>query len=251
MTPIANSRLLGWSVVFRDITAHKRHQRELQRQNGRLDEFASVVAHDLRNPLSVAQGRVTLARRESDSEHLESATRSLDRIETIVDDTLTLARQGKSVGQMDPVDLRAVVEGCWRTVSTDDARLDVAADATVRADPDRLRHIVENLVRNSVEHGGPDVAIGVGPIGDEGFYVEDNGPGIPEETRQTIFDPAYTTDRNGVGLGLTIVKRIAEAHGWTVTVTEGSMGGARFEFRGVEVVSEPASAPDSAGDEET
>jgi signal transduction histidine kinase len=250
VTPIVNSRLLGWSLIFRDITEHKRREQELQRQNERLDEFASVVAHDLRNPMNVAQGRVNLAREEVESEHLEIAAQSIARIGTIIDESLTLAREGKSVGALERVDLRTVVEQCWGTVSTADASLRLDADLSIRADPSRLQHVVENLLRNAVEHGGDDVVVRVGSLADGGFYVEDDGPGIPPEARETVFVPGYTRDRNGTGLGLTIVKRIAEAHGWGVTVTESSTGGARFEFSGVDVVSSPPETADSAADSE-
>jgi PAS domain S-box-containing protein len=246
VTPIVGSQMRGWSVIFRDVTERRARERELRRQNERLDEFASVVAHDLRNPMNVAQGRVALARDRSESEHLEIAAESLRRIETIIDDTLTLARQGKSVGDLESVDLRAVVEQCWGVVSTADAELTVEAAVTVRADPGRLRHIVENLLRNAVEHGGDDVTVRVGPLAD-GFYVEDDGSGVPSESREAIFEPGYSDGRGGIGLGLTIVKRIAEAHGWSVTLTEGREQGARFEFTGVDVVSSGSIESDGDG----
>ena len=69
---------------------------------------------------------------------------------------------------------------------------------------------------------------------EDGFYVEDDGPGIPEENRTDIFDSGYSTTGEGTGFGLSIVKRVAEAHGWDITVTESEVGGARFEITGVE-----------------
>ncbi|WP_318571050.1 histidine kinase N-terminal 7TM domain-containing protein [Salinigranum marinum] len=250
VTPIVGSRMRGWSVIFRDVTERRKRERELRRQNERLDEFASVVAHDLRNPMNVAQGRVALAREGSENEHLEIAAESLRRIETIIDDTLTLARQGKSVGELESVGLQPVVEQCWGIVSTADAELTVEGTLTVRADPGRLRHIVENLLRNAVEHGGDDVTVRVGPLAD-GFYVEDDGPGVPDEIRGAVFEPGYTDSRGGVGLGLTIVKRIAEAHGWSVTLTEGRKRGARFEFTGVDVASSGPREPAGDGGHES
>jgi PAS domain S-box-containing protein len=246
VTPIVGSRMRGWSVILRDVTERRERERQLRRQNERLDEFASVVAHDLRNPMNVAQGRVALAREGSESEHLAIAADSLQRIEAIIDDTLTLARQGKSVGDLESVDLQPVVEQCWGIVSTADAELTVEGALTVRADPDRLRHVVENLLRNAVEHGGDGVTVRVGPLAD-GFYVEDDGSGVPSEIRSAIFEPGYSEGQGGVGLGLTIVKRIAEAHGWSVALTEGREQGARFEFTDVEVVSSGLHEPAEGG----
>ena len=84
-----------------------------------------------------------------------------------------------------------------------------------------------------MEHGGEDVTVRIGEL-DGGFSVEDDGPGIPPEDREQIFDAGYSTTRDGTGFGLSIVQEIIEAHGWTVAVTEGADGGARFEITGVE-----------------
>ena len=92
--------------------------------------------------------------------------------------------------------------------------------------------MVENLVRNAVEHGGDTVTVTVGDL-PGGFYVEDDGPGIPEDERRDVFESGYTTSSGGTGFGLAIVSEIADAHGWSVRVTEGSEGGARVEFTGV------------------
>ncbi|KKF40057.1 histidine kinase [Halorubrum saccharovorum] len=238
---------------------HERSE-ELERQNDRLEEFASVVSHDLRNPLNVAQGRVRLARDECDSEHLDAAARAHERMDTLIADLLTLAREGGRVSETEPVRLSVVVESCWETVETADATLTVEEDLWLRADESRLRQLVENLVRNSVEHGGDDVAITVGALGgggedagddeagddgtggeasDEvGFFVEDDGPGIPEAERDQVFDAGYSTLQEGTGFGLRIVEQVATAHGWSVRVTEGREGGARFEVTGVEPAGE-------------
>jgi signal transduction histidine kinase len=94
---------------------------------------------------------------------------------------------------------------------------------------------LENLFRNSVDHGGVDVTITVGALdGGDGFYVADDGEGIPEAEREKVFDTGYTTTSDGTGFGLNIVAEIAEAHGWAVEAVEAADGGARFEFTGVE-----------------
>jgi len=77
------------------------------------------------------------------------------------------------------------------------------------------------------------VTVTVGSL-EDGFYVADDGPGIPEADREKVFESGYSTDGDGTGLGLAIVRRIAQAHGWDVTLTTSESGGARFEFHGVE-----------------
>jgi signal transduction histidine kinase len=223
------------TLVLSDVTGLRERTRELERQNERLDSFASIVSHDLRNPLNVAHGRVELAREESDSEHLALAQRAHDRIEVLIDDILTLAREGESVEQFDPVDLGDLSASAWDLVATDDAKLDVDTDLVVRADGSRLRQLLENLFRNAIDHNDGPVVVTVGRT-PSGFYVADDGTGIDESERDRVFDTGYTTDDNGTGLGLNIAREIAEAHGWTIGLDESDSGGARFEIDGVGTV---------------
>ena len=211
----------------------RERERELTRQNERLEEFAGVVSHDLRNPLNVAQGRVELAREETGNDHLEDAAQALDRSQALIDDLLTLAREGDAAGEREPVALPDLLEACWTTVETGEATLRVGTEGTVRADESRLRQLFENLIRNAVEHGGENVTVTVGDL-EDGFYVEDDGPGIPAAERDRVFDPGYSTSERGTGFGLAIVRETANSHGWTVRVTEGSQGGARFAVTGVD-----------------
>jgi len=226
--------------ITRNVTERVERERQLRTQKEQLDEFASVVSHDLRNPLNVASARAQMLAETCTDEagHLDVVIESLDRMEAIVSDTLTLAREGQVVGEMESIDLVNLVGACWRAVDTGEATIEFEDDVRIRGDPDRLSHVFENLFRNSVEHGGPDVTVRVGLLDEGGLYVEDTGPGIPADLRQSVFDPGETSASDGTGFGLTIVKRIAEAHGWQVAITSGDDGGARFEFTGVDIETE-------------
>jgi len=151
-------------------------------------------------------------------------------MEAIVEDTLTLARQGDTISETESVSLTNLIGKCWATVDTDDATIEIVDEMTFQGDPDRLQHVFENLFRNAVEHGGSDVTVRVGRLGEQGIYVEDDGPGIPADERGTVLEPGHSSAGGGTGFGLTIVKRIVEAHGWELSITEGTDGGARFEF---------------------
>jgi PAS domain S-box-containing protein len=210
-------------------------RQQLERRNERLDEFASVLSHDLRNPLNVAEGRLEMVRRRHDSDHLDAISRAHARIQTLTDDLLTLAREGEEVGAVEPVELAAFTERCWRNVETEQATVVCDVDRTVRADRSRFQQLLENLFRNAVGHGRPDATVTVGPL-DGGFFVEDDGPGIPPEHRDDVFDVGYSTSDEGTGFGLSIVRRIAAAHDWEVAVTGGTDGGARFEITDVSFV---------------
>ena len=219
--------------VHLDVSEQKRRELELEQEKTRLEEFTSIVSHDLRNPLNVASGRIELARDECDSEQLDHAADALDRMEELIGDLLRLAQSGRQINESEPIELEAVASDCWRTVETADATLVTRSDATIRGDPSRVGQLFENLFRNAVEHGGRDVTITVGSF-ERGFYVEDDGPGIPEADRDDVFEAGYSGSAEGTGFGLSIVRRVAEAHGWTVRVTDGAAGGARFEFTDVE-----------------
>jgi PAS domain S-box-containing protein len=225
----------GILVSSRDITERKNRQEQLQRKNERLDQFASVVSHDLRNPLNVAQGRLELAREDCESPHLDNIAKAHERIETLIEDLLTLAQQGDHVSDTGPVDLADVFESGWRNVETGDAVVNVSVERTIQADRSRLGQLLENLIRNAVEHGSEDATVTIGEL-DDGFYVEDDGLGIPEDDRETVFDAGYSTAERGTGFGLSIVEQVADAHGWDIRVAEGTDGGARFEFTGVEFI---------------
>ena len=221
---------LGGYAIYSDITERRERERALQRQNERLDEFASVVSHDLRNPLSIAEGYLDLARETGEEEHLATVADAIDRMRTLIDDLLRLAREGRVVGDTEPVDVADTARRAWRIVDTGDATLSVA-DGTVDADPERLGELFENLFRNAVEHADEGVAVDVEAAAGGGGG-SDAGPGVAPERREDVFEAGVSTAEDGTGFGLAIVRRIAEAHGWSVTLTESESGGARFEFDG-------------------
>ena len=248
----------NWQVTLVELMANwvsyererKQRAEELTRERNRMEEFASMVSHDLRSPLSVATARLELVADDCDSEHLDDVESALDRMEELIDDVLALARLGRQVVDRKPLEFETVVNEAWSTTSSGTGSLVVEDDIdTVVADGSRLRQLFENLFRNAVEHGstsnrtesddamehvGDGVTVRVGPLSGGGFYVEDDGPGIPEDERDQVFESGYTTERDGTGFGLNIVREIVEAHGGAISLTESDEGGARFEITGIE-----------------
>jgi signal transduction histidine kinase len=214
---------------------------QLEATNTRLDEFASVVSHDLRTPLSTAIGRIELASEDSTSDDLDAARKALSRMERIIDSVLLLAREGGELSGTNPVELHEIVGNAWTIVAADMDRpeLRTAADVgenlpTIEADTDRLQQLLENLFRNAIEHGGPDVTVRIEPMAN-GFAVADDGPGIAPTDRHRVFDVGYTTAEDGTGYGLRIVRQVADAHDWDLSIAESEDGGARFELTSVTV----------------
>jgi len=229
----------------------RRRRRETERERESLEAFAEILAHELQNPLHVAQGHLELLREERDGPHIDTIADAQRRMSDVIKDTLKLAHVTDTIDDTDPVELSAVAGVAWDAVDPADATLEVTDTRTLRADRDCLRDLLEELFRNAVEHGstsprsdgygdavehaGPDITVEIGTLEDGGFYVADDGPGIPESDREKVFKPGYAGPAENIGLGLGFVRRIAESHGWDVAVTGAETGGARFEFRSIEL----------------
>ncbi|MFC7188029.1 sensor histidine kinase [Halorubrum yunnanense] len=201
-----------------------------------LDEAAGLVSHDLRNPLQIISANLALIEESEHEDRLQSIAEATERMEEIVDQVLTVARTGGDIHETEIVELQSMARQVWDATSDGPGTLDVETTATVDADPRRLRQCFENLFRNSVEHGSTDsqsqaedgVTVTVGDI-DGGFYVEDDGPGFPEDALaagQSVVD--YYTEKGRYGLQ--IVENVTDAHGWELQITNGEDGGARFEI---------------------
>lgn len=258
ISPIYDQRneFTGRVVIIRDITAQERQQRQLERQkaqlerqkdqlerqNERLEDFASIVSHDLRNPINVVSGRIELARMSPDEKHFDEMEEGLERMESIIDDMLMMARQGQAVSKTELVSLPTIARDAWSNVDTKSATLDVECTREIQADRGRLLQIFENLFRNAIDHGRADVSVRVGDV-EGGFFVEDDGPGIPEPEREDVLEKGYTTADDGTGFGLSIVETAAQAHGWDIEISEGENSGARFEIHGVGGTVIPDSEP--------
>ncbi|MEZ3114855.1 PAS domain-containing sensor histidine kinase [Halobaculum sp. MBLA0147] len=220
-----------FSGIMRDVSDRVERERELERQNERLERFAGIVSHDLRNPLQEARSAAVVAR-DGNTEALADVEASLDRMGELIDDVLTLAKQGRAVGETEPVTLAQVARDAWGTAGTETASLSTPTESvTVAADRERLRTLFENLFANAVEHGGADVSVVVESADEgDGFVVRDDGDGFERDPDEELFDYGYTTDEGGTGFGLSIVRDVAAAHGWDVAATTAPDGGAQFEI---------------------
>ena len=242
----------GQLLVFRDVTELKRREQTLEQQNELLNEFASVVSHDVSTPLGVIQNKARLVEMTGDTSHVEDIYEEADRVQDLIDELRDLAGSGQAIGTTSQVDLESVAREAWASVPAEGS-LTVNRTTIVDADRNRLRQLLSNLFENSVEHatatdGGESeiaavesdaattpsqmtgVTVSAGTLPD-GFYVADDGPGIPDDQQDAVFERGFSTREDGTGLGLAIVEQIVEGHGWSITVTDSETGGARFEIR--------------------
>jgi len=224
----------GYYVIStRNISVQKRREQELEAANERLERFTRFVSHDLRSPLTIAQGYLDLAAEDTDCEHHENVADALDRMDALIERLLADAHATALPVDRQPVDLASLCKSCWQHVTTEASTLETTVDRPISADPARLKRLVENCFSNAVEHNDGAVEISIGEL-DDGFYIADDGRGIPDSDRQQVFEAGYTTADTGTGFGLEIVSHVVEAHGWEITVTESDAGGVRFEISDVQ-----------------
>lgn len=239
--PQIGNRPVGRLVVVRDVTRLKWRERELSAANERLETMANAIAHDLRNPLSVARGFHDLAREgdETAYDRIEDAHR---RMGAIIDETLASATDdtdGAVLAGSETVSIDSIARDAWCSISSGDATLSVRGEGETETIPGRLRGLFENLFRNAIEHASPDdetgskaadsagVSITVA-VTENGFVVADDGPGVPLADREQVFDRGHSGSDTGTGIGLAAVRETAVDHGWPLALSEGVDGGAAF-----------------------
>lgn len=211
----------------------KQHKHRLQQQNERLEGFSKMLAHELRNPLAIAQIRLNDFA-DGNDEAFDEVEQAHNRIDEIISVLLLTARVDEATLEGEVVAISDVATDAWAALVSGQARLVIETEQIIYVDPVHLYHLLENLFSNAIENNHEGVTVRIGDL-DGGFYVEDNGRGIPEEDRGAVFDAGYTTGEVGIGFGLSFVAQITNAYGWECDLTESESGGARFEWTSVDV----------------
>jgi len=222
------SRIVGHAIQLNDVTELRAKRQEVEAQNRRLDEFAGTVSHDLRNPLNVATGYVDLLEAELESGDYDSEAGRIERIDeahermyAIIDELLSIAREGETVQATEPLEFESIVDAAVRSVDTGDEVVVIDGAGTIHADENRLRSVLENLIRNAIDHSPGAVRIRI-CLTPDGLFVEDDGPGVGSDVAAHIFEHGYTTAAAGTGRGLFIVKSLVDSHGWEVALASNS-----------------------------
>lgn len=238
---LARTELDGEAYVIaevRDITDRKEYERQLERSNERLQEFAYILSHDLQEPLRMVSSYVDLLEMELD-EHLDAETREYmafavdgaERMRGMIDGLLEYSRVRTKGREFTETDVEAVVEGVQQdlqfVLEEADAEVVVGSLPTIQADEEQLWQVFQNLVSNALDHGGEGTTIEITAEETHDGYefaVSDDGPGIPADRREEIFELFDKgDDSDGTGIGLAICERIVTRHDGEIRVesTEG------------------------------
>jgi len=202
---------------------------QLTRERRRLESLRSLVSRDLGNPLNIASGRVELARIDEDPSHLDSVEAALEEMDQLMERGVKLAEVGQPLEETETVSLARLAADSWDDVGQERGEL-VTEDFQFVGERERVRMLLNELVRNAFVYSNGPVTVEVGPLPDvEGFYVADDGPGIPDDDREYVVDTGYTTHPDREGLGLSVVTEIAGAHGWDIALEPSNSGGTRVE----------------------
>lgn len=211
-------------------------QAERMASMGRL---AAGLAHEIRNPLSSIAGAVQMLKTGAPSEEdrllCEIVLREAARLDELVTDMVDLARPRHPDKRV--VDASAIVDDVVELMKSTEAERNSirvvrvgSGSAFIEADPGQLRQLLWNLVRNAVQSSAAAGEVRVGIERDRALelFVEDDGAGLDSVAKQHLFDIFFTTRSHGSGIGLAVVKRIADEHGFSVSVTSEQGAGARF-----------------------
>lgn len=200
LVPLEDGTLDGYAVVSYDTTAQRQERERVKKQNDRLKQFTDILAHDLRNPLRLIEGRLELYREPGKQSPLDTVDDTTRRMRALVGDLLEVATHGSAVTNPDYITIAELIEMAWNGTGgqAPEATLRVESVGTVSGDADKMLRLFENLFWNAIEHGGPTVSVCVGPL-ETGFYLADDGPGIPEGIREEVFDHGVSTASSGTG----------------------------------------------------
>ncbi len=211
-----------------------------ERMVTKLEQFTQDASHELRTPLAALNSSLDLAlKTESYKEGIVSAKEDLQQVLTLVERLLEIARLEQFVIHPEAVDVSALVRDVVERYKplalekgiTIDADLDEAY--VTSADPSLLRQVLNNLLSNAIKYNKPDGKVTV-ELGKGKLTVEDTGIGIAKEDISHIFDRFYQVDdsrsRGGFGLGLSLVRKIVDVHGWDLTVKSTEGKGSRFSI---------------------
>ncbi|MCE1246932.1 MAG: PAS domain S-box protein [Firmicutes bacterium] len=235
----------GWSswAVGVDVTERKVNEDGLRARNRELNDFTYRVSHDLKNPLYILKGYLSLIniQPEDFNELYAKADNQMDKLLSLINSLLTLSRAGRVIGEKVSVDLRDFIKRSFAEYYTSGTEAELHLDnegVQIKVDPDSFAQVIDNLMQNAFRYRDPSkekLIIEFRAIKTEtgtSIVFSDNGIGIESKQMSRIFETGYTTNKKtGNGFGLSIISKIVEAHNGTFyAVSEGAGKGSEFHI---------------------
>jgi len=233
----SGAHLLGYTLIFSDITDEVESRRELERQNEQLDEFAVSAAHNLRNPLGAIAGFIDVL--QSHLESVESGDADYDsdlagrclsrldveaeRMDDIIADFLRVMREGKTVRNFEPTDVESTARSAAGSIGHDRVSLRVERSGLVLAEPSRLELLLRTVLRSAVDRATGRVTVGL-TVTDDGFVIEDDAGELPAEDCEMLLEHGRMSTYDVTGLGLVVARTLAQVHRWEVDAVPGDSG---------------------------
>jgi PAS domain S-box-containing protein len=207
--------------IVRDVTEFQQLRDNLENQKGELSEFAHNIAHDLRAMIQIIHGYAELLQEKYNPAWALEISHSAKRMSGILEQSLLLADAGRIVGEPQQVELGTLIEDVVKNTAPDDIILRHDRLPVILCDEQKTYQIFQNLITNAIEHGEAKTIEVTAERDGTGLLilVANDGRSIPKDHRQKIFDQGFSTKQGG-GLGLSITKKIVEAHGWRIDLVE-------------------------------
>lgn len=232
---------IGRVINFIDITETEELEKRMHQSEklALVGEMAADAAHEIRNPLAVVHGFLSLMNQSlsesnKDQFHLPLIMKEIERINVIIEEMLLTSKPGAPITK--EVYIEEIIKEFLPLIveSSEDIHFSIQLNQTpVNVDVKQIKQVFHNMIRNSIEAMGGKGKISITSQVEDNFYkiyMRDNGPGIPEQVRETMFEPFSTSKENGTGLGLVIVKRIIENHQGSIKLLNSTEEGTTFQI---------------------
>jgi len=218
-------------VALMDITESKKTLEKLDKQREELSDFAHYMSHDIRNSLSAIEGYIDVFKVDEDQTYIDKILRRTKYIGDLLEHSVELAEAGLAIEEKNTVDLNHLVNTVADVVIPEQIKFKKETLSEIQGDKERLSQVFKNLFENAVIHGDPkEIIVQQEESANElVISVINDGKIISQETIEKAFERGFTTLKDGRGIGLTIVRKIIEAHGWRINV-KSDIGKTRFNI---------------------
>lgn len=220
ISEVTKNETIYYIVLLKDVT-------EMVQKNNELEQFTSILKHDLTNHLMIIQEYAKLTQTD-DTDKIEKVINSATRAQEIIDDMDTVLRNKGAKPEPVDLDFKKICQEVWENIKTESDSLIIDNTMNFKADEGMTKVLLENIFKNSIEHGGENVTI-TAKITDDMMCISDDGVGIPEENIGEVFKSGYSGN-NGTGLGMSIISVMCDSQGWDIRIDKDYTDGTKIDI---------------------